>query len=127
MTLREIIKSCESIYCGSYGLEYQHIPNVEKREWLRSRFEVPNPYIFSSDEKKRILEGLIWSTSFERFIATKFPTEKRFGLDGAEGLAPGVMSLIDRSVDVHEIEDIVIGSCHRGRLTMLGTVYGKPR
>ncbi|KAI1042302.1 hypothetical protein LB505_003037 [Fusarium chuoi] len=32
------------------------------------------------------------------------------------------MSMIDHSVDVHGVRDITIGSCHRGRLTMLGTV-----
>ncbi|KAF5013618.1 hypothetical protein FDECE_379 [Fusarium decemcellulare] len=127
MALRKIVAACESVYCGSYGVEYQHVPDAEKREWLRERLEVPAPFKFSPDEKKRILDSLIWSSSFERFIATKFPTEKRFGLDGAEGLAAGVTSLIEQSVDVHGIEDIVIGSCHRGRLTMLGTVYGKPR
>ncbi|CAM1508926.1 Fc.00g026650.m01.CDS01 [Cosmosporella sp. VM-42] len=126
MTLREIITAGESIYCGSFGVEYQHIPNAEKREWLRERLEVPSPYKLSRDEKKRIFDWLIWVTSLERFLATKFPMEKRFGLDGAEGLALGVLSLIDRSADVHGMEDIVIGSCHRGRLTMLGTVYGKP-
>lgn len=127
MTLREIIAACESVYCGSYGVEYQHISSVEKQDWLRERLEVPTPFCFSSTEKKQILSSLIWSTSFERFIATKFPIEKRFGLDGAESLATGVSCLIDRSVDLHGIEDISIGSCHRGRLTMLGTVYGKPR
>ncbi|KAM5345903.1 hypothetical protein ACJ41O_011764 [Fusarium nematophilum] len=127
MTLRDMISACESIYCRTYGIEYQHIPSATKRSWLQQRLEVPNTFRFSPDEKKRILDSLIWSTSFERFIATKFPTEKRFGLDGAEGLAAGVTSLIDQSADVHGIEDIVIGSCHRGRLTMLGTVYGKPR
>jgi 2-oxoglutarate dehydrogenase E1 component len=126
-SLREIVAACESVYCGNYGIEYQHISSAEKREWLRERFEKPEPFRFSRDEKKRNLDSLIWSTNFEKFIATKFPTEKRFGLDGAEGLAPGVVSLIDQSIDAHGIKDIVIGSCHRGRLTMLGTVYGKRR
>ena len=27
MTLREIIEACENIYCGSYGVEYIHIPD----------------------------------------------------------------------------------------------------
>lgn len=127
MTLREIITACEATYCSSYGIEYQHIPSVAKREWLRSRLEVPTPYSFSREDKKKVLDGLIWATGFERFIAAKFPTEKRFGLDGAEGLAPGVRALIDRCADVHGVEEVVVGSCHRGRLTMLGTVYGKPR
>lgn len=125
MKLRDIIKSCENTYCGSYGVEYLHIPDRTKCDWLRDRLEIPEPLKFSREEKRRILEGLIWATSFERFLAAKFPTEKRFGLDGSEGLVPGVMSLIDHSADAHGIENITIGSCHRGRLTMLGTVYGK--
>ena len=35
-------------------------------------------------------------------------------------------ALIDRSVDAHGVEDIVIGSCHRGRLNMLSNVLRKP-
>lgn len=125
MTLREIIAACEERYCGSYGVEYQHIPDRAKRDWLRDRLEIPRPFNFSQAEKRQILNGLIWATAFERFLASKFPNEKRFGLDGSEGLVPGVMSMIDHSVDVHGVENITIGSCHRGRLTMLGTVYGK--
>ncbi|KAH6896675.1 thiamine diphosphate-binding protein [Thelonectria olida] len=127
MTLREIVDTCESLYCGNYGVEYTHIPDAEKRDWLRERLEAPTRFRFSLDEKRRILDALIWAASFELFIATKFPTAKRFGLDGSEGLAPGIASIIDQSADVHGVDDIVIGSCHRGKLTMLGTVYGKPR
>ncbi|POR30983.1 Uncharacterized protein TPAR_08797 [Tolypocladium paradoxum] len=127
MTLRDIISACEATYSGSYGVEYLHIPDRAKCDWLRNRLEVPRPVSFSRDEKSRLLDGLIWGTSFERFLAAKFPNEKRFGLDGAEGLVPAVRSLIDRCADVHGVENIVIGSCHRGRLTMLGTVYGKPQ
>ncbi|KAF4966459.1 hypothetical protein FSARC_5865 [Fusarium sarcochroum] len=125
MKLRDIIAACEDMYCGSYGVEYLHIPDRVKCDWLRDRLEIPNPVKFSREEKRRILDGLIWGTSFERFLAAKFPNEKRFGLDGSEGLVPGVMSMIDHSADVHGVENITIGSCHRGRLTMLGTVYGK--
>lgn len=125
MKLRDIISACEQRYCGSYGVEFLHIPDRAKCDWLRDRLEIPNPTKLSLEEKRRILNGLIWGTSFERFLAAKFPNEKRFGLDGSEGLVPGVMSMVDHSVDVHGVRDITIGSCHRGRLTMLGTVYGK--
>lgn len=126
MSLRNIIAACEAIYCGSYGVEYMHISDPAKRQWLRDRLEVPKPINFSLKEKRRILDGLILASSFEHFLASKFPNEKRYGLDGAETLAPGVTSLIDRSSDLHGVEDIVVGSCHRGRLTMMNTVYGKP-
>lgn len=72
-----------------------------------------------------ILDRLIWSDSFERFIASKYPNEKRFGLEGAESLIPGMKALIDRSVDLG-VKSIVIGMPHRGRLNVLANVIRKP-
>ncbi|KAJ9257426.1 hypothetical protein DTO207G8_2180 [Paecilomyces variotii] len=125
MTLREIIDACEKIYCGSYGVEYIHIPDRKPCDWIRDRFEVPQPYKYSVDEKRRILDRLIWSSSFESFLATKFPNDKRFGLEGCESLVPGMKALIDRSVD-YGIKDVVIGMPHRGRLNVLSNVVRKP-
>ncbi|OKO92802.1 2-oxoglutarate dehydrogenase, mitochondrial [Penicillium subrubescens] len=125
MTLREIIAACEKIYCGSYGVEYIHIPDRKPCEWIRDRFEIPEPYNYSVDDKRRILDRLIWSSSFESFLATKFPNDKRFGLEGCETLVPGMKALIDRSVD-YGIKDIVIGMPHRGRLNVLSNVVRKP-
>ncbi|EED24219.1 alpha-ketoglutarate dehydrogenase complex subunit Kgd1, putative [Talaromyces stipitatus ATCC 10500] len=125
MTLREIIAACEKIYCGSYGVEYIHIPDRKPCDWIRDRFEIPQPYKYSVDEKRRILDRLIWSSSFEAFLATKFPNDKRFGLEGCETLVPGMKALIDRSVD-YGIKDIVIGMPHRGRLNVLSNVVRKP-
>jgi len=125
MTLREIIDSCERIYCGSYGIEYIHIPDRHQCDWLRERIEVPNPYKYSHDDKRRILDRLIWSTSFESFLATKYPNDKRFGLEGGETLIPGMKALIDRSVD-YGVKDVVIGMPHRGRLNVLSNVVRKP-
>jgi len=41
-----------------------------------------------------ILDRLIWSDSFERFIASKWSSEKRFGLEGCEALIPGMKALV---------------------------------
>ncbi|KXT12827.1 hypothetical protein AC579_7612 [Pseudocercospora musae] len=125
MTLREIIDTCERLYCGPYGIEYIHIPDREQCDWLRQRIEVPQPYKYSVDEKRRILDRLIWSSSFESFLATKYPNDKRFGLEGGESLIPGMKALIDRSVD-YGVKDIVIGMPHRGRLNVLSNVVRKP-
>lgn len=125
MTLREIIGACERLYCGPYGVEYIHIPDRDQCEWIRSRIEVPNPYRYSIDDKRRILDRLIWSSSFESFLATKYPNDKRFGLEGGESLIPGMKALIDRSVD-YGVKDIVIGMPHRGRLNVLSNVVRKP-
>ncbi|RFU24092.1 hypothetical protein B7463_g12249, partial [Scytalidium lignicola] len=125
MTLRDIINACEKIYCGSYGVEYIHIPDREQCDWLRERIEVEQPFKYSVDEKRRILDRLIWSSSFENFLATKYPNDKRFGLEGCETLVPGMKALIDRSVD-YGVKDIVIGMPHRGRLNVLSNVVRKP-
>ncbi|KAK8129300.1 2-oxoglutarate dehydrogenase-like protein [Apiospora kogelbergensis] len=125
MTLREIVAACEKIYCGSYGVEFIHIPDRTKCDWLRERVEVPQPFKYSIDEKRRVLDRLIWSSSFESFLATKYPNDKRFGLEGCETLVPGMKALIDRSVD-YGVKDIVIGMPHRGRLNVLSNVVRKP-
>ncbi|CAK9437970.1 uncharacterized protein LODBEIA_P23480 [Lodderomyces beijingensis] len=125
MTLREIIKTCEDLYCSSYGVEYVHIPSKEQCDWLRERIEIPQPFKYSTDQKRQILDRLIWATSFESFLSTKFANDKRFGLEGCEATVPAMKALIDTSVE-YGVEDIVIGMPHRGRLNMLSNVVRKP-
>ncbi|RMZ86265.1 hypothetical protein DV736_g6508, partial [Chaetothyriales sp. CBS 134916] len=125
MKLRDIIAACERTYCGSIGFEYIHIPDREQCDWIRNRVEIPTQYKYSVDDKRRILDRLIWSSSFESFLATKYPNDKRFGLEGCETLVPGMKALIDRSVD-YGVKDIVIGMPHRGRLNILSNVVRKP-
>lgn len=125
MTLREIIEHMEKLYCTSYGIEYTHIPSKEKCEWLRERIEIPTPYQYTVDQKRQILDRLTWATSFESFLSTKFPNEKRFGLEGLEAVVPGIKTLIDRSVEMG-VEDVVLGMAHRGRLNVLSNVVRKP-
>lgn len=125
MTLRDIINNLEKLYCSSYGIQYTHIPSKEKCEWLRERIEIENPFSYTVDQKRQILDRLIWATSFESFLSTKFPNDKRFGLEGLEAVVPGIKTLIDRSVDLG-VEDVVLGMAHRGRLNVLSNVVRKP-
>ncbi|KAH0832204.1 thiamine diphosphate-binding protein [Lanmaoa asiatica] len=110
MSLRDIIKTLKRIYCGAVGIQYVHIPDKEQCDWIRERVEIPKPWNYTLEEKRMILDRLIWSESFEKFIASKYPNEKRFGLEGCEALIPGMKALIDRSVDhgvKHPIEAIL--------------------
>ncbi|EMD39728.1 2-oxoglutarate dehydrogenase complex E1 component mitochondrial precursor [Gelatoporia subvermispora B] len=125
MSLGEIIKVCKRIYCGAVGWQYIHIPDKEQCDWIRERVEVPKPWNYTVDEKRMILDRTIWSESFEKFIASKYPNEKRFGLEGCESLIPGMKALIDRSVE-HGVKNVTIGMPHRGRLNVLANVIRKP-
>jgi 2-oxoglutarate dehydrogenase E1 component len=125
MTIRDIIAECKRIYCGPVGIQYIHIPNRDECDWIRERVEIPKPWNYTGEEKRMILDRLMWSESFEKFLASKYPSEKRFGLEGCEALIPGMKALIDRSVD-HGVKHITIGMPHRGRLNVLANVIRKP-
>ncbi|KAH3669270.1 hypothetical protein OGAPHI_001391 [Ogataea philodendri] len=125
MKLKDVIATCEKIYCSSYGVEYVHIPSRQKCDWLRARTEIPTPFKFTPDQKRQILDRLMWACEFENFLSTKFPNDKRFGMEGAESVVPGLKALIDTAVNLG-VEDVVIGMPHRGRLNMLANVVRKP-
>ncbi|KAJ2232019.1 2-oxoglutarate dehydrogenase E1 component [Coemansia sp. RSA 485] len=125
MTLRDIVKTLEKVYCGHVGVEYTHIAERDQCDWIRERFEVPERFNYSKEQKFRILDRLIWGSSFEKFASTKWPSQKRFGLEGCEALIPGMKELIDHSVDLG-VESIIMGMAHRGRLNVLSNVVRKP-
>ncbi|OAL43406.1 oxoglutarate dehydrogenase [Pyrenochaeta sp. DS3sAY3a] len=123
-TFREIFDVCNRIYCSSIGAEIHHLSDATKKRWIQDRLQDSTRGSFSSDEKKAILRQMLWATNTEKFLAAKFPGEKRFGLDGAEALGPAMDAMLTRSVDEHGIRKIVIGSCHRGRMNLISNVYG---
>jgi 2-oxoglutarate dehydrogenase E1 component len=125
LTLREIVTKLKETYCANIGFEYCHIPDRGPCDWIRSKIEIPVKFKYDVKEKWVIFDRLLWSDSFERFIQSKYPGEKRFGLEGCEALIPGMKALIDRSVD-YGVDEIVIGMPHRGRLNVLSNVIRKP-
>ncbi|KAK9741391.1 hypothetical protein RND81_03G102100 [Saponaria officinalis] len=124
-TLRSILDRLEQTYCQSIGYEYMHISGSEKCNWLRERIEIQSPIEYSKERCKVMLDRLTWSTQFENFLAQKWSTARRFGLEGCEALIPGMKELIDRSADLG-VESIVMGMAHRGRLNVLSNVLRKP-
>ncbi|KAJ7971304.1 putative 2-oxoglutarate dehydrogenase [Quillaja saponaria] len=99
--------------------------NREKCNWLRDKIETPTPTQFNRQRREVILDRLSWSTLFENFLATKWTSAKRFGLEGGETLIPGMKEMLDQAADLG-VESIVMGMAHRGRLNVLGNVVRKP-
>lgn len=69
--------------------------------------------------------NLIFCCRFEAFLARKWSSEKRFGLEGCEILIPAMKQVIDKSTELG-VESVVIGMPHRGRLNILANVCRKP-
>lgn len=56
LTLGEIVQRLKNVYSRSIGVEYMHINDFEKRNWIRRKFETPGADQLSAEEKKRALE-----------------------------------------------------------------------
>ncbi|KIH60595.1 oxoglutarate dehydrogenase (succinyl-transferring), E1 component [Ancylostoma duodenale] len=125
LTLREILHRLKQIYCTTTGVEYMHLNNLEQQDWIRQRFEAPRVTELSHDQKKVLFKRLIRSTKFEEFLAKKWPSEKRFGLEGCEVLIPAIKQVIDTSSTLG-VDSVVIGMPHRGRLNVLANVCRQP-
>ncbi|KHJ89982.1 dehydrogenase E1 component [Oesophagostomum dentatum] len=125
LPLREILHRLKQIYCTTTGIEYMHVNNLEQQDWIRKRFEAPRATELSHDQKKVLFKRLIRSTKFEEFLAKKWPSEKRFGLEGCEVLIPALKEVIDVSSNLG-VDSFVIGMPHRGRLNVLANVCRQP-
>ena len=125
ITLREIISSLQDTYCRSIGVQYMHLDDLETRDWLQSWMEsTRNRLAMERDSQIRILTKLTDATIFEEFIQRKYPGAKSFSLEGAESLIPLLDLCIERAGD-QNVEEIVFGMAHRGRLNVLANIMGK--
>uniref|UniRef100_U3JW96 2-oxoglutarate dehydrogenase-like, mitochondrial n=1 Tax=Ficedula albicollis TaxID=59894 RepID=U3JW96_FICAL len=124
LSLREIIKRLEHTYCQHIGLEFMFINDVEQCQWIRQKFETPGIMKFSNEDKRTLLARLVRSMRFEDFLARKWSSEKRFGLEGCEVMIPALKTIIDKSSEMG-IEYVIMGMPHRGRLNVLANVIRK--
>src|SRR5210317_1030401 len=124
--MRQILDIVRRTYCGTFALQYMHISNPEEAGWLKERIEGYDKEIkFTREGRKAILNKLVEAEGFEKFLHVKYMGTKRFGLDGGEALIPAMEQIIKRGGALG-VKEIVIGMPHRGRLSVLANVMGKP-
>ena len=124
MKLRDILGVLRDAYCRRVGVEYRHITDPEQRRWLEARIEVKSEPP-TRDEQLHILGRLNVAEAFETFLQTKYVGQKRFSLEGAET----VIALLDAVLTeaaAQDLDEVVIGMPHRGRLNVLANIVGKP-
>ncbi len=125
ITLRQVVNQLKSTYCSTLGVEYMHISDPAKCNWLRERVENPAWQKYDKEKKLHLFERLCFADTFETFLAGKFNTTKRFGLDGGEAVIPALKDAIDRASEMGA-HSFIIGMPHRGRLNVLANVMRKP-
>jgi 2-oxoglutarate decarboxylase len=124
MKLRDVLGVLRDAYCRTIGTEYMHIADPEQRAWLQERIEVPHQKP-NAAEQKYVLSKLNAAEAFETFLQTKYVGQKRFSLEGGETVIPLLDAVLDKAAE-HELDEVVIGMPHRGRLNVLANIVGKP-
>ncbi len=125
LTLKEIIDGLKSTYCSSLGAEYMHIVDTSIRSWFQERIEsVKGKPNYEFETRYHLLERLTAAEGLEKYLGSRYPGTKRFGLEGGESLIPMMDELIQRAGGFGA-KEIVIGMAHRGRLNVLVNTLGK--
>jgi len=124
-TLQDIIVHLEETYCHSIGIEYMMIQDVERKAWIMEHIELANRPRLDVADRVQILKKLAQATLFEEFLQKKFVGQKRFSLEGGETLIAALDSVIEEGTK-QGVKEVFIGMAHRGRLSTLAHILGKP-
>ena len=124
-TLQQIVEHLEETYCHSIGIEYMMIQDVDRKAWVRKNIELANRPRIELADRIQILKKLSQATLFEEFLQKKFVGQKRFSLEGGETLIAALDAVIEEGT-LQGVQEVFIGMAHRGRLSTLAHVLGKP-
>src|SRR5271157_1550238 len=117
----EYTEEARRYYCGTIGVEFLHIPELERRRWVAERMEGPE---FEVNQPK-ILERLVRADLFEQILQSRYLGSKRFSLEGNTSLIPLLDSILDAAGDLGGVDSIMAMS-HRGRLNVMAHIACKP-
>ncbi len=108
-------------YCGTVGVEFLHIPEPDRRNWIAERMESPESQV----DRKQILDRLVRADLFEQILQSRYLGSKRFSLEGDTSLIPLLDSVLEAAGALGGI-DSVMAMSHRGRLNVMAHIACKP-
>ncbi|RYL93114.1 2-oxoglutarate dehydrogenase E1 component [Sporolactobacillus sp. THM7-4] len=122
----DVVNYLRQLYSQSIAYEFSHVPDLEEKKWLnemieRKRFQNQ----LTDQEKKDLLKQLTKVETFEHFLHKTFVGQKRFSIEGVDVLVPMLDKIIQYGVR-DGARQIMIGMAHRGRLSVLAHILGKP-
>ncbi|MEZ5524387.1 MAG: 2-oxoglutarate dehydrogenase E1 component [Pseudomonadales bacterium] len=123
--LHEILAGLKKTYCSTIGFEYMYVVDSRVKVWFQQRIEPVKAHPdYSVDVKRQILQSLTSAEGLEKYLGSRYPGTKRFGVEGGESLIPMIEELINRGA-TYGAQEMVIGMAHRGRLNVLVNILGK--
>ncbi len=123
-SLQNIISHLQKCYTTHVGVEISALNDQQKIDWLTNAVENVLLQPISLAQKKRILQKLNEGVMFEKFLQTKYVGQKRFSLEGGETAIAALDAIINISAE-NQVQEVVIGMAHRGRLNVLANIMGK--
>uniref|UniRef100_T1KKH1 Transketolase-like pyrimidine-binding domain-containing protein n=1 Tax=Tetranychus urticae TaxID=32264 RepID=T1KKH1_TETUR len=127
-SLGELIRTLETVYCSSVGVEFMHLSDLGEREWFGSEWEKIglSENKLTDQEIREMSLILLKSELFDKFVATKFPTVKRYSAEGAESMLISLDTILKTACVDYSVWSAIIGMPHRGRLNTLDILLQYP-
>jgi len=123
-TLRNILQHLQKAYASHVGIEFKYISDQKKIDWITNEMEKNFAQPLPLNKKRRVLEKLNQGVMFEKFLHTKYIGQKRFSLEGGESTIAALDEIITTAAN-YDVQEVVIGMAHRGRLNVLANILGK--
>ncbi len=114
----EAANAARRYYCGTFGAEFMHLAEPERRRWIAERIETESPAGVAALTQRKILERLIRADLFEQILQVRYLGTKRFSIEGVTSLIPLLDAILETAGEHGAVESVMAMS-HRGRLNVM--------
>ncbi|MEO5891047.1 MAG: 2-oxoglutarate dehydrogenase E1 component [Ferruginibacter sp.] len=122
--LKNIVAHLQKCYTHHLGVEFRADNSTRKLDWMINAVEHTMLQPVPLEQQKRILQKLNEGVMFEKFLHTKYIGQKRFSLEGGETTIAALDAILNIASQ-NNVQEVVIGMAHRGRLNILANILGK--
>ncbi|MGH9737138.1 MAG: 2-oxoglutarate dehydrogenase E1 component [Candidatus Acidiferrales bacterium] len=115
-------EAARQVYCGTIGVEFMHLADRERRQWIQERME--SEVGARQFDRARVLDLLVRAEVFEHVLQTRYLGTKRYSLEGEAALLPLLDSLLTAASE-QGAEKGMLAMSHRGRLNVMVHIVGR--
>ncbi|XP_067012893.2 probable 2-oxoadipate dehydrogenase complex component E1 homolog [Anabrus simplex] len=117
-TVAEAADFLNNAYGNTLSAEFLHLEEEEEKDWFAQRMEELTRTELDDETRRQLAGDMLKSQAFDKFLATKFVTVKRYGGEGAESKM-GFYTELFKLCAKDGVQQVVVCMPHRGRLNFL--------